>query len=145
GLAAVAVPWLLPASTGAHGIVAVFVGTAVISAALRGLLSAALQGWMRFAALAAANLLGAALLLVGSVLVARAGGHADGQFAVAVLAALIGGALQTLASALGARETGPEAPLTADERRGFGDYWRASAGFLIIELIIWQRTEVLFI
>src|SRR5581483_1533034 len=133
GLAAVAVPWLLPASTGAHGIVAVFVGTAVISAALRGLLSAALQGWMRFAALAAANLLGAALLLVGSVLVARAGGHADGQFAVAVLAALIGGALQTvaLASALGARETGPEAPLTADERRGFGDYWRASAGFLI--------------
>lgn len=130
----------------------VFVPTPLLTACIlcggvAAIQTAALQGGMGFRGFAFANVLSAGALCVATVVVALRRGTAEHQFAAAVFSVVVMVVLQGM---LLARRAGREgAHAGAGESflvpREFREYWLSAGGLMLIEAIVWQRPEVLFL
>ncbi len=143
GALAVRVPRFLPAPS---ELLVLLVPLALAAVAAQNVIAAALQGGHGFKAAAVANLAAGAVLLSGSVVVAVRHAGFVSQFGVAALATtasvLTGGAALWAALRAGG---GGGAPRPRTDWGPFAAYWKAAAALTVIEMVVWQRSELFFL
>jgi O-antigen/teichoic acid export membrane protein len=138
------VPGLVPDAGGA---LRLLLPLSIAAIAAQAVIAAALQGGFGFRQAALANLGAASVLLLGSVAVARLHRGPIAQFSVVALSTLLsavwgGFALRRL---LKERTDGGPAAAAWTARGPFASYWKASAALTLIEMVVWQRSEVFFL
>jgi O-antigen/teichoic acid export membrane protein len=143
GLIVAHVPALVPSGWEALALIVPFSISAV---AAQNVIASALQGAFGFKDASLANLLSGSVLLAGSVAVALRHAGPLSQFAVSVFAAGASVVYGAFALRRLLRPPSAEGSTTPWRTDGpFVAYWKASAALTIIEMVVWQRSEMFFL